>query len=152
METQNNMVVAEVQLVYKSKVKAANRPKIKVSADAFNVLQHHWNYELIDFVEEFKVLLLNRAHRVLGIVEISKGGMAGTIADPKVIFVAALTAAASGIILVHNHPSGNLEPSSADIALTRKLRGGGEMLDIEILDHIILTRDGYISFADEGIW
>lgn len=151
METQNNMVVAEVQLVYKSTVKSSDRPKIDTSADAFTVLQNHWNFEMIDFIEEFKVLLLNRANRVLGIVNISVGGTVGTIADPKVIFAAALTSAASALILAHNHPSGNLKPSNADIALTRKLKAGGELLDIPVLDHLIVTSEGYVSFSDEGI-
>lgn len=145
------MVVAEVQLVYKSTVKAADRPKIQTSHDAFTVLKQHWNYETIDFVEEFKILLLNRANKVLGIVEISKGGMAGTIADPKVIFAAAIKSAATSIILAHNHPSGNLKPSHSDIALTNKLREGGKWLDIPVLDHIILSSEGFISFTDEGL-
>ena len=96
-------------------------------------------------------MLLNRANRVLGIVNISQGGMAGTIADPKVIFAAAIKSAASQIILIHNHPSGNLKPSQADISLTRKLKTGGELLDIAVLDHIILTKDSYVSLAEEGI-
>lgn len=151
MKTQENMVVAEVQLTYKSKVKASDRPTINKSQDAFRVLQNHWNFEVIDFLEEFKVMLLNRANRVLGIIDISLGGTAGTIADPKVIFVAALKSAANGIILVHNHPSGQLKPSNADIELTRKIKEGGKLLDVSVLDHLILSRDGYYSFADEGL-
>lgn len=150
METKN-MRVAEVQLSYKSKLKASERPKIDKSQDAYLVLQEHWNFEVIEFIEEFKIMLLNRANRVLGIVDISQGGMAGTIADPKVIFSAAIKSAASSIILIHNHPSGNLTPSQADISLTRKLKTGGEILDIAVLDHIILTKDGYLSMAEEGI-
>ncbi len=100
MENQN-MKVAEVQLVYKTTVKASERPKIITSNDAYLVLQEHWNHEIIEFIEEFKILLLNRANRVLGIVAISKGGTAGTIADPKVIFVAALKSNAASILLVH---------------------------------------------------
>jgi DNA repair protein RadC len=88
---------------------------------------------------------------VLGISEISTGGFAGTVADPKVIFSIALKACASSIILSHNHPSGNLKPSQADLNLTRKIKSGGELLDIAVLDHIILTSDSYFSFADEGI-
>ncbi|HEY0669946.1 MAG TPA: JAB domain-containing protein [Sphingobacteriaceae bacterium] len=151
MENQNNMIVAEIQLSYKSKVKASDRPTINKSQDAFRVLQNHWNFDVIDFLEEFKVILLNRANRVLGIIDISVGGTAATIADPKVIFVAALKSAANGIIIVHNHPSGELKPSNADIELTRKIKEGGKLLDVSILDHIILSRDGYWSFADEGM-
>ncbi|HEY1060341.1 MAG TPA: JAB domain-containing protein, partial [Daejeonella sp.] len=103
-----NMKVAEVQLSYKSKVKASDRPKITESKDVYSILQKHWNFEIIEFIEEFKIVLLNRANRVLGIVDISVGGTSGTLVDPKVVFAAALKSAASGVILVHNHPSGNL--------------------------------------------
>src|SRR5688572_17863371 len=132
MDTQILLQVAEVQLVYKSKVKTSERPKINKSTDAFQLLQSNWNSDTLDFIEQFKVILLNRASRVLGIVEISSGGIAGTIADPKIIFAAAIKSACSSIILAHNHPSGNLKPSSADIGLTRKIRRGGELLDITV--------------------
>lgn len=145
------MQVAEVQLIYKSKIKASLRPKITKSQDAFEVLKSNWNYESIEFIEEFKILLLNRANRVLGMIDISLGGTAGTVADPKVIFAAALKSNACGIILAHNHPSGALNPSQADIDLTRKLKGGGQLLDIGVLDHIILTSESYYSFTDEGM-
>ena len=148
---QNLFIVAEVQLIYKSKVKPSLRPKITKSADAFEVLKKHWNPNTLEFVEEFKVMLLNRANRVLGIIEISTGGISGTVADPKVIFAAAIKSAASSILLIHNHPSGNLAPSQADINLTRKLKSAGELLDIAVHDHIILTSESYFSFADEGI-
>ncbi len=148
---QTTWEVAEVQLIYKSKVKASERPKITKSADAFEVLKKHWNQDTMEFVEEFKVMLLNRANRVLGIIEISTGGMSGTVADPKLVFAAALKSAASSIVLAHNHPSGNLSPSQADIILTRKLKGAGELLDIVVHDHIILTSESYFSFADEGL-
>ncbi|WP_423147897.1 JAB domain-containing protein [Rubrolithibacter danxiaensis] len=148
---QNQIEVAEVQLVYKSKVKASERPKITGSKDAFLVVKEHWNCDTLDLVEQFKIMLLNRANRVLGLIEISTGGMSGTIADPKIIFCSAIKAAASGIILVHNHPSGNLKPSEADRQLTRKLKSGGELLDISVLDHLIISSEGYYSFADEGL-
>jgi DNA repair protein RadC len=148
---QNLFTVAEVQLVYKSKVRASERPKITISQDAFKVLKTHWNHETIEFIETFKVVLLNRANRVLGIIDISTGGISGTLADPKVIFVAALKSAASSIVLAHNHPSGNLTPSQADINLTRKLKTAGEYLDIAVVDHLILTSESYFRFADDGI-
>ena len=77
--------------------------------------------------------------------------MAGTIADPKVIFMAAIKSAASGIVLAHNHPSANLKPSQADINLTRKLKSGGDLLDLAVLDHLIISSEGFYSFADEGL-
>ncbi|NEU09777.1 JAB domain-containing protein [Flavihumibacter sp. R14] len=145
------MTVAEVQLIYRSTVKSSLRPKINSSRDAFEVLKKHWNYEIIEFIEEFKVMLLNRANRVLGLIDISLGGTTGTVADPKVIFAAAIKSNACGIILVHNHPSGNLKPSQADIDLTRKIKTGGQILDIGVLDHIIITSESFFSFTDEGM-
>lgn len=143
--------VAEIQLTYKSNVKPSLRPKINTSRDAYNILLENWDDSKIEFIEQFKVILLNRANKVLGIVEISTGGVSGTVADPKVILGAALKAAASGFIMAHNHPSGNLAPSQTDIDLTRKLKEGGRFLEIQLLDHVIVTTEGYYSFADEGL-
>ncbi len=143
--------VAEIQLTYKSNVKPSLRPKINTSRDAYTILLECWDDSKIEFVEQFKVILLNRANKVLGIVEISTGGVSGTVADPKVILGAALKAAASGFIMAHNHPSGNLTPSQTDIDLTRKLKEGGRFLEIQLLDHIIVTTESYYSFADEGV-
>ncbi len=105
----------------------------------------------MEFIEQFKIILLNRGNKVLGIYEVSTGGRAGTIADPKVIFAVALKGAAASIILAHNHPSGSLKPSQADVNLTRKIKSGGDILEIPVLDHLILTTDSYYSFADEGV-
>jgi DNA repair protein RadC len=143
--------VAEIQLSYKPKVKASLRPKISSSSVAYKILLSSWDSSKIDFVEQFKVILLNRANKVLGILEISSGGISGTVADPKLIFAAALKAGASGVILSHNHPSSNLQPSQADISLTKKVKEGGALLEISVLDHIIVTSEGYYSFADEGL-
>ncbi|HMK59200.1 MAG TPA: JAB domain-containing protein [Nitrososphaeraceae archaeon] len=142
--------VAEIQLSYKSNVRPSLRPKISGSKDAYNVLLENWNDSKIEFVEQFKVLLLNRANKVLGIFEVSNGSATGTVADPKLIFAAAIKGNACGIILAHNHPSGNLQPSQADIDLTKKMREGGKLLEIQVLDHVIVTTEGYYSFADEG--
>ncbi len=101
--------------------------------------------------EEFWILLMNRANRVTSKHLISKGGQAGTIADPKIIFNIALENHAASIILAHNHPSGNLKPSHSDIELTKKLRSAGLFLDLPVLDHLIITDHGFLSFADEGI-
>lgn len=144
--------VAEIQLTYKSNVMPSLRPKITTSRDAFNILKENWDDTKIEFVEQFKVMLTNRAQKVLGIFEVSTGGVTGTVADPKVIFAAAIKASACGIILAHNHPSGNLSPSQADIDLTRKMKEGGKFLEIQLLDHIIVTTEGYYSFADEGMF
>ncbi len=123
------------------------RPQITKSADAYDLMRP----DLLDLsVEEFWVILLNRANCVLGRKRISTGAVSATLADPKVIFNAALQQMASGIIVVHNHPSGSLTPSQADIQLTRKLKEGGALLEISVLDHLIFTDHRYYSFADEG--
>lgn len=154
METTNEKKqweVAEIQLSYKSNVKPSLRPKISSSRDAHEVLKRTWNDSTIELCEQFKVLFTNRANKVLGVFEVSTGGIAGTVADPKLIFVAALKAGATGIILSHNHPSGNLQPSQQDINLTRKIKEGGRLLEIQLLDHLIITSESYFSFADEGL-
>ena len=143
--------VAEIQLNYKSDVKPSLRPKISSSKDAYDVLRNNWDDSRIEFIEQFKVMLLNRAHKVLGIFDVSTGGVSGTVADPKIIFAAAIKANASGIIVAHNHPSGNLSASQADIDLTKRLKEGGKVLEVQLLDHVILTTEGYFSFADEGM-
>lgn len=150
-EKQTLQRVAEIQLSYKSNVKPSERPKIACSKDAYAILKENWDESKIEFVEQFKLMLTNRAHKVLGILEVSTGGVSGTIADPKVIFAAAIKASASGFIVAHNHPSGNLTASQADIDLTKRLREGGKILEIQLLDHVIITIEGYMSFADEGM-
>jgi DNA repair protein RadC len=144
-------VAAEIQLTYKSNVKPSLRPKITGSKDAHQVLNETWDNSKMEFVEQFKAMFLNRANKVLGILEVSTGGVSGTVADPKLIFAAAIKSNASGIIVAHNHPSGNLKPSQADIDLTKKLREAGKFLELQLLDHIIMTTEGYYSFADEGL-
>lgn len=150
--TTNNLnQVTELKLVYNLKYKISDRPQINTSAEVYKILKENWNFEIIEFIEEFKIILLNRANRVLGIVPISVGGTAGTIADPKVIFASALKCNSASIVLCHNHPSGNLKPSQADIELTRKLKNAGQFLDLPVIEHIILTKESYFSFADEGM-
>ena len=143
--------VAEIQLTYKTDVKPSLRPKIAGLKDAYQILSENWDRSKIEFVEQFKVMLLNRANKVLGIFEVSSGSATGTVADPKLIFVAAIKANACGIILAHNHPSGNLQPSQADIDLTRRMREGGKLLEVQVLDHLVVTCEGFYSFADEGL-
>ncbi len=145
-----NNQIAEVKVTYINTVPPKERLKVLTSKDAYNILLNAWSDD-IDYVEEFVVLLLNKANRVLGAVPISKGGVTGTVADPKVIFQAALVGSASSIILAHNHPSGNMGPSDADIKLTKKLKNAGSFLDIAVLDHLIISRFEYYSFADEGM-
>lgn len=101
--------------------------------------------------EEFWIVLLNRGNIVIKTQQISAGGVSGTVVDPKIIFKHALENVASALVLVHNHPSGQLRPSESDIKITRKLKGAGELLEINVIDHLIFTNEGYFSFADEGL-
>ncbi len=124
------------------------RPQIRGSRDAYDVIAPI----LIDLQhEEFWILLLNRANKVLSREQISLGGVAGTVVDAKIIFRKAIEGMASGLILVHNHPSGNLQPSQQDIELTKKLKKAGETLDISVFDHLIIANNNYFSFADEHL-
>jgi len=147
--TANLFQICEITVNYSSRVKPSNRPKISGSRDAYEIVMPIWDD--LEYRESFAILLLNRANRVLGIANISSGGLSGTVADPKVIFQHALKANASSIILLHNHPSGNTQPSEADITLTRKMKECGKFLDLPVLDHLIVTTDGYFSFANEGL-
>ena len=151
MDMFNSNNIAEVQLIYKTKISPSDRPKITRCKDSYELLRQTWNYDTIEFREEMRVLLLNKAHRVLGIYTVSTGGVSGTVADPKLIFTAALKSNSSAIILCHNHPSGNTQPSEADIKLTRKCKEAGELLEINLLDHLIITADAYYSFLDSGL-
>jgi DNA repair protein RadC len=128
--------------------KVEDRPRITSSTDAYNILCA----QVADLAhEQFWILLLNRANQVIAKRMVSAGGVAGTVVDAKMVFQPAIEQLASGIILCHNHPSGNLQPSQADIDLTRKLKRGAENLDLVIFDHLILSANGYYSFADEGL-
>jgi DNA repair protein RadC len=147
----NAYQVTEIQLTYKTSVRSSERPKITCSEDAYKILLENWNDKTIELCEEFKILLLNRANKVLGIVNISSGGVSGTVADPKIIFSSALKANCSSLILVHNHPSGNLQPSQADLKLTNNLVQAGKYLEIPVLDHLIISSESYFSMSDEGI-
>ncbi|WP_316797111.1 JAB domain-containing protein [Pedobacter agri] len=151
VQNQTSFKVAEVEVSYKSNYNITERPQINSSQVAYKILLQHWQLGKIELLEEFKVILLNTSNRVLGIVDISVGGVSGTLADPKIIFAVALKTNSSKIILSHNHPSGNLNPSEADKRLTQKLKDGGKLLDIEVCDHIIVTNHSYFSFADECI-
>lgn len=124
------------------------KPQVKSSQDAFNAIAPL----IMDLArEEFWILLLNRANRILSRERISAGGISGTVVDARIIFSKALEGSACSLILFHNHPSGNLNPSQADINLTQKLKKAGETLDIAILDHLIIGESGFYSFADEGV-
>ncbi len=127
---------------------AVSQPQVRSSQDAHRALAPL----LMDLPhEEFWILLLNRANRIIGKERISSGGVSGTVVDAKMVFRKALETLACSLILSHNHPSGNLTASQADLDLTKKLKKAGKTLDIEVLDHLIIADSGYLSFADEGM-
>ena len=142
-------IVSALELGRRRKETAATaKTKITCSTDIYNFIRP----QLQDLPhEEFWVILLNRANVVMKKLPVSTGGVAGTVADPKIIFKQAIEHLASAIVLVHNHPSGNLKPSSADTTLTKKMKEAGSFLDLPILDHLIFADTGYYSFADEGV-
>lgn len=127
-----------------------DRVQIRSSKDAFEVLMANWDENLIEYREEFKVLYLNRANHVLGLNTYSIGSAAGTLVCTRQILAVALKSNSSGIILSHNHPSGNSSPSSADRDITKRMKQAAEYMELSLLDHIIITKDSYYSFADEG--
>lgn len=142
--------VAEVELIYKNPVKPSLRPKVSDAKDAYKLFIENWDLGKIELQEHFKIMLLNRGGKVLGINTLSVGGMHGTVVDKKLLFTTALKANACKIILAHNHPSGSFQPSNADIELTKGIVGAGKILDIKVDDHLIISRDGFFSFLDNG--
>ncbi|WP_298342219.1 JAB domain-containing protein [uncultured Algibacter sp.] len=139
--------ISEIQVSYTNANK--ERLQIKNSIDSHRLFFSCWSMKTIELQEEAKVLLLNRNNQVLGVYPLSKGGVSGTVIDAKLVFGVALKCSASNIIIAHNHPSGNLKPSEADKNITKKLIEAGKFLDIKLLDHLIITRSAYFSFADE---
>ena len=121
MKTQQTEI-SEVQIIYRTKVKASDRPQIKCSKDAYELFMEAWDLDTIEHHEEFKLMLLTRSNRVLGIASISKGGINGTVTDVRIVLQYAIKSNASGLIVAHNHPSGNLNPSESDTAITRKIK------------------------------
>jgi len=142
--------ISEIQISYRPSI--GRKPIIVSAYDAFTELKSFYDDSTIGLKESFYVMYLNQSNRVLGVYPLSTGGVTGTIADPRLIFSVALKINAAGIILSHNHPSGNLSPSKADKDLTDKIKEGAKLLDIKLLDHIIVTPENtYYSFADEGL-
>lgn len=150
-EQKKEIQAAEVQLVYKSRIPAERRMQVRTSIDAFRILWESWDKNSIEHHEEFKIMLLNNKNAVLGIAEVSRGGISSTVIDPRIIFQFALKAHASGLILAHNHPSSDPTPSESDVQVTKKLMEAGCVLNIMILDHLVISGDGsYYSLGDEG--
>ena len=141
-------IVAALEIGRRRKESSSEkRKKISCSADVYEVLKPKlWDLQH----EEFWTLLLNRSLQVIKLIQISSGGTSGTHVDPKLIFKPALESLVSAVIISHNHPSGTLRPSQADVVLTKRLTQAGKVLDIPVLDHLIFTDNGFYSFKDEG--
>ena len=143
-----NSNIAEISITYSCKIKASDRTQITKSDKAYKVILEA--FPSTEHREYFYAMFLDRANRVMGVYQVSSGGITGTVVDPKIVFQAALKANACSVIIGHNHPSGQIHPSEADISLTRKMKQGGEFLELPVLDHIIIGQDKYYSFADDG--
>ena len=147
--TNNLNTIAEIQVSYSTL--DTLKDKVCSGKQAFELILNSWNKGSLELQEEFKVLLLNRANEVLGLYSMSKGGVSGTIVDVKLLFAVSLKCNASSIIIAHNHPSGNLKPSDADISLTNNIKRCSELLDISLLDHLIITKNGFYSFSENSL-
>ena len=140
----------EITVSYSHKTKPSSLPQISSSKDVYNLVYPSWMKD-IEHRESFKILLLSRANRVLGISNLFTGGLSGVVVDAKLIFQTALKSHSSSLILLHNHPSGSLVASDTDQKLTKKIVEIGKLLDMPVLDHIIFTSESYLSMADEGL-
>lgn len=142
--------LAEVKVSYRNRL--AKKVKVCSSRDAYEIFYQIFDKDTIDYQEQAYAILLNRGNLVLGWIKLSHGGISGTIIDPKVIYSVALLTGSSSLVLCHNHPSGVMVPSKADIDLTKSLCQAGNFLNITLLDHLIIGQNGvYYSFADEGM-
>lgn len=149
---QKSPTLSEVKLSYKCKQPIKTFPEITSPDEAEQLLRKVWDDDQIQLREEFIVLLLNTAKRCMGWSKISSGGTTSTIVDPSKIFQVALLGNATSIIVAHNHPSGNLEPSKSDRTLTERIKKSGDMMGITLEDHIIITSDDYVSLRAKGIF
>ena len=144
------MKIAEISINYKPLDSITTIEKVGGSKDAVEFFRAVWS-DRMEYVEEVYMLLLNRCNCILGFVKVSEGGTSGTVIDAKIVFQAALKANAQSIVLCHNHPSGNCSPSEADIQLTKRIKEAGKILELTLLDHIVITKNSYYSFADVGM-
>src|SRR5690349_9278089 len=133
------MKVSEIKVSYSNK----NPVKVKVtnSQIIYDLIINQWDSDIIEYQEEVKIILLNRSNIVLGIYEMSKGGITGSVVDIRIILGVALKCGASSIIMAHNHPSGRLTPSNSDKSITQKLKEACELLDVALLDHLIISNE-----------
>jgi DNA repair protein RadC len=141
--------VSEIEISYKPAI--GSKPEVTSSSDAYLILKIHYPENQIALKEYFVVMYLNQANRVIGVQKLSIGGLTSAVADVRLLFGTALKISATGIVISHNHPSGNTKPSLQDRNLTKQVKEAGKLLDIKLLDHLIITPDDhYISMADNG--
>ncbi|RUA15042.1 MAG: DNA repair protein [Flavobacteriia bacterium] len=144
--------VNEIQISYREKLSTLKSLSVTNSNEVASLLFQNWDNKTIGLHETFKIVLLNQSNKVKGIYPLSHGGITGTLVDLRILFAITLKTLSVGIILAHNHPSGQLKASYQDKQLTQKIKEAAQLFDVKILDHIILAPDGrYYSFADNGI-
>jgi len=144
--------ISEVEMTYKQKVKASLRPKVNSSKDCEEIFKLFFNENTIELKEEFWAMFLSRSNKVIGMLKVSDGGTSGTVVDCKFVLLGLAKLNASGVILCHNHPSGNNRPSAEDINLTKKIKEACRLIDCSLMDHLIITPENeFYSFADEGM-
>ena len=147
-----NIPEIKISVSFDKILKKSELMKITSSRDAYEIFKRVFNADTFDWCEEVVMLCVNNSNKVVGFYKISSGGMTGTVIDVRMIFTTALQCLATSIIIAHNHPSGTLIPSDADKAITKKIKEAGKFLDINVLDHLIITDENYFSFQDEGIF
>lgn len=142
--------ISEIEVAYRPLSTTILNP-ITQSKDAYELIIREWDDNILEMIEEVKVIFLNRTNKQIGIYNLAKGGITGCVVDIRIILSVALKTLATGVILVHNHPSGNLNPSSEDRKITNELQKACEIMNITLLDHLIVTRKGFFSFADANL-
>ena len=142
--------ISEIEVAYRPLSTTILNP-ITQSKDAYDLIIREWDDNILEMIEEVKVIFLNRTNKQIGIYNLAKGGITGCVVDIRIILSIALKTLATGLILVHNHPSGNPKPSTEDKKITNELRKACEIMNITLLDHLIVTKKGFFSFADENL-
>ncbi|WEK35150.1 MAG: JAB domain-containing protein [Candidatus Pseudobacter hemicellulosilyticus] len=142
--------IASVRVLYSPKTSINKRVTVHTSKDAYAIFLEKWDKDKLEMIEQLQLLLLNKANQVLGVYPLASGGINSVTLDIRLIFSVALHCLASAIILAHNHPCGISLPSETDITLTKQLKEAGKLIDIQVLDHLIITPTGYTSLSDSG--
>lgn len=139
----------KLSVKYSHEVLQSELRQVSTSKEAYEVLKNCFDDDTFFLQEQFIILLLNQSNKIIGFHPLSAGGITSTVVDLRLIFATAIKSLATGIILAHNHPSGNLKASEADKHITKKIKQAGDLLDIKLIDHLIITSESYLSFADE---